>query len=368
MSGFTQSGRSESEAAGRLGTREHPVSLAAAVAYAAPGQRILLAEGEYLLEEPLNIEQGHNGTQEAPIYLMSAPANEGRPVLNFQGKCKGITLSADYWVFDGFDCTGSAVNEYGIHLTGSHNRLENLEIYRNGNTGLHISSRSVWDDISKWPSENLILNCTSYGNCDDAYEDADGFACQFTAGGGNVFDGCTAHHNADDGWDFYAKVWLEPLGPVSLKNCTAYRNGYLEDGQKAGDGNGFKLGGDSMPGGHIVENCLSYENRNDGFTSNSCPDVALIDCTAVDNGKYNLWLYTKNQENTTYLIQGFRSLRSETKSGKSDILEGRGTQKEEGLYSEKNYYWDAEQQAAVNSKGEKISLEEAEDEIKVKGE
>ncbi len=351
-----QSGHAVSETDNRPGTQENPVSLAAAVAYAAPGQRILLADREYRLSEPLTIEQGHDGAEEEPIILTSDPANEERPILDFQGKCRGITLSADYWVFDGFNCTGSAVNEYGIHLSGSHNRLENLEIYRNGNTGLHISSLSLWDDVSEWPSDNLILNCTSYGNCDDAYEDADGFACQFTAGSGNVFDGCTAHHNADDGWDFYAKAWLEALGPVTVKNCTAYQNGYLEDGREAGNGNGFKLGGDSMPGGHIVENCLSYENRKDGFTSNSCPDVTLIDCTAIDNGGYNIRLYTKNQKDTAYVVRNTRSLRKNAKIGKSDLLKGRGMQVEADLYSEGNYYWDAERQVSVNSKGEQTTV------------
>lgn len=335
------------------GTKDSPISLAEAVQYAAPGQRILLAQGEYLLSEPLTIERGHDGTVSDPVCLMSDPANTQSPILNFQRKCKGLTLSADHWVLEGFACTGSAVNEYGLHLTGSHNRLEDLQLYRNGNTGLHISSLSLWDEKAQWPSDNLIRNCTSYGNCDDAYEDADGFACQFTAGPGNVFDGCCAHHNADDGWDFYAKVWLDVLGPVTLRNCTAYCNGYLEDGRPAGNGNGFKLGGDGMPGGHRLENCLSYENKRDGFTSNSCPDVTLIDCTATDNGECNLRLYTKNRKNTSYLVQGFCSRRTEGKTGKSDVLQGCGTQKAENLYREDNYYWDATRQAAINSKGER---------------
>lgn len=352
-----QNSKAISKTDDKPGTSENPVCLATAVAYAAPGQRILLADGEYRLSEPLTIEQGHDGTEEEPIILTFDPANEERSILDFQGKCKGITLSADYWVFDGFDCTGSAVNEYGIHLTGSHNRMENLEIYRNGNTGLHISSLSLWDDISEWPSDNYILNCTSYGNCDDAYEDADGFACQFTAGAGNVFDGCTAHNNADDGWDFYAKVWLEPLGPVMVKNCTAYQNGYLEDGREAGNGNGFKLGGDNMPGGHVIENCFSYENKRCGFTSNSCPDITLIDCTALNNGGNNIRLYTKERRNTSFFVRGIQSLRTDEKPGKSDYLRGFGTQTEEGLYNEDNYYWNAEKKAAINSEGEQITVE-----------
>ena len=31
------------------------------------------------------------------------------------------------------------------------------------------------DEFDMWPAYNLILNCTSYGNADAGYEDADGF-------------------------------------------------------------------------------------------------------------------------------------------------------------------------------------------------
>ena len=331
------------------GTKASPIPLTEAVKYAAPGQTILLTEGVYALEEPLNIERGHDGTQAQPIALISAPGNRTRPVLDFQRRSAGIILSADHWYLYGFDCTGTANNAYGIHLTGSHNTLEGLEIYRNGNTGLHISSLSQWDDMALWPRNNYVLNCTAYGNADDAYEDADGFACQFTAGPGNVFDGCIAHHNADDGWDLYAKVWLRPLGPVTIRNCIAYQNGYLEDGQAAGNGNGFKLGGDGMPGGHLVENCLSFENRGSGFTSNTCPDVTLRGCTAIDNHGINIRLYTRNQKGTAYAVANTLSLRVKTALKTADVLQGCGAQPEEGLYNETAYYWAPEEAAALNS-------------------
>ena len=339
------------------GTKESPISLAQAVKYASPGQTIFLDEGVYTMSEPLNIERGHNGETEKPITLMSNPNNRQRPILDFQNKSAGIILSADHWVLYGFDCTGSGVNEYGIHLTGSFNTLERLEIYRNGNTGLHVSSLSLWDDKSLWPSNNSILNCTSYGNCDDAYGDADGFACQFTAGAGNVFDGCIAHHNADDGWDFYAKMWLQQLGPVTLKNCVAYRNGYLEDGTEAGNGNGFKLGGDSMRGGHIAEGCLSFENRAAGFTSNSCPDVTLRDCTAIDNGERNIHLYTKNQKNTAYVVKNTYSLRTKAAATAEDSVKECGSQVKEDVYNASVYYLNS-QSASVNSTGDRITAQE----------
>ena len=65
-----------------------------------------------------------------------------------------------------------------------------------------------------WPSDNLILNCTSYNNCDEAMEDADGFAAKLTCGEGNVFRGCIAAYNADDGWDLFAKIATGKIGAV----------------------------------------------------------------------------------------------------------------------------------------------------------
>lgn len=304
------------------GSKNSPLDIYTAVCYAAPGQEIWLDGGVYEMSKTLNISRGTDGTESTPIVMRKNPESAQRPVLDFEQEAEGMILSGDYWRLSGFDVTHSANGSYGIHLTGNHNVLEGLNIYNNGNTGLHISSLSLTEEKSLWPADNYILNCTSYGNCDDAYEDADGFACQFTAGPGNVFDGCIAHHNADDGWDLYAKIWLEPLGPVTIKNCIAYQNGYLEDGTKAGNGNGFKLGGDGMPGGHVVENCLSFGNKSAGFTSNSCPDITLKNCTSVDNGGYNIRLFTKNQQKTAFVVENSLSVRtdiSEDQEGENSV-------------------------------------------------
>lgn len=50
----------------------------------------------------------------------------------------------------------------------------------------------------------------------------------------------------------FAKVQSGSIGAVTIKNSVAYGNGYLEDGTNAGNGNGFKLGGDSMSGKHVL--------------------------------------------------------------------------------------------------------------------
>ena len=50
---------------------------------------------------------------------------------------------------------------------------------------------------------------------------------KLTCGEGNVFIGCIAAYNADDGWDLFAKSATGPIGKVEIRGCAAYRNGYL---------------------------------------------------------------------------------------------------------------------------------------------
>ena len=101
-------------------------------------------------------------------------------------------------------------------------------MYRNGSTGLQISY-SGGEPKCWWPSDNTILNCTSYSNCDSKQNDADGFAAKLSVGEGNVFDGCMAYNNADDGYDLYAKSTEKygPIGAVTIQNSVAYSNGLL---------------------------------------------------------------------------------------------------------------------------------------------
>lgn len=188
------------------GTKENPVDIYTAVKYVQPGQTIVITEGTYLLDSTVRVERGVNGTAEKNIRMVADPAAATRPVFDFKGKCAGMVFGGDYWYFNGFDCTHSQNAQKGIQVSGSYNVLDNINTYHNGNTGLQISRLYSTDTREQWPSYNLILNCTSYGNADAGYEDADGFAAKLTVGDGNVFDGCLAYNNADDGWDLLQRL------------------------------------------------------------------------------------------------------------------------------------------------------------------
>lgn len=323
------------------GTKDNPIDIYNAVAYARPGQKILLLDGDYKVANNLLIPFGIDGTDEKPIYLMSE-SSDSRVVLDFEGTTgEGITLCGNYWYIQNVDVTNSANGKDGIHVCGSHNVLDTVNTYKNGNTGIQISRYSSAQDKADWPAYNTIKNCTSHNNADAGYEDADGFAAKLTIGKGNVFVGCIAHHNADDGWDFFAKVETGNIPSVVIMNCVAYGNGYIESENgliDAGNGNGFKMGGSSLPGSHVIINSVAFDNKAKGIDSNSCPDNVVVGCTSFNNENSNVALYTNDAKNTNYRTNGIISYRNAYVKV-ADNLKARGTQDTAKLYDATDYYW-----------------------------
>ena len=343
-----------------LGTIEKPLTLHVACQYVQPGQTIILQEGTYNFVDPLRIPHGIDGTEELPIRLIADPAAATRPVLDFKGISAGIIHGGDWWYFEGFDVTGAANAQKGFQVSGHHNTLHNIHTYRNGNTGIQISRYAGTDPVSDWPSHNLILNCTSYENADAGYEDADGFAAKLTCGEGNVFDGCVAYHNADDGFDLYAKIETGPIGKVVIRNSVAYLNGILPDGTVGGNGNGFKMGGSNMPGGHSLIDSYAFFNRSQGIDANSCPDLIVENCVSYNNQRYNVAFYTNIEQDTAYQATNVISFKDASIPGgdpsEGDELKPRGAQKESAYLNDACYYWNGA--IAVNAAGDQITAED----------
>lgn len=338
------------------GAKDDPVDIYTAVKSAAPGRTILLKGGTYALDKTVIVERGVNGTADAKIYMIADPEAATRPVLDFQGRCAGIILAGDYWYFQGFDVTRSANAQKGIQVSGSYNTVDNVMTYKNGNTGLQISRYKSTDNWEDWPSHNLMLNCTSYLNADAGYEDADGFAAKLTVADGNVFDGCIAAYNADDGWDLFAKVETGAIGQVVIQNCVAFKNGYVldENGQEvdAGNGNGFKMGGSSISGHHILRNSVSFGNKAKGIDSNSCPDIEAYSSTSYNNESFNVAFYTNDAKNTAFIAKGILSFKDSSNAAGQTVAEQfkpKGTQETSAYENAMNYYWRGEN--STNSEG-----------------
>ncbi len=275
-------------------TMETPTALSKALVNAKPGDRVLLLDGTYEFRTSIKVEEasGHvNGTKEQPILVRSYSSDPSKVVLDysrqpFNTSYRGFTLNMDYWQLKYITVKGAGDN--GIYVGGNNNLVEGCITTECKDSGIQLGRKGSGDtEVATWPSYNTILNCTSFNNSDPKGEDADGFACKLTTGVGNVFDGCIAYNNIDDGWDLYAKSDTGAIGAVTIRNCVAFNNGVRNDGfgSPNSDGNGFKLGGEGVPNQHIVENCIAFNNLAHGFTDNSNPGTLMLkNCTAFDNG------------------------------------------------------------------------------------
>lgn len=281
------------------GTKESPKGIIAALTSANPGDTFLLAGGTYKLSSRMNLS--NNGTYKDYI-TVRAEDDSQRVILDFSAMPfdsanRGIQLTGDYWHFDTIEVTGAGDN--GMYIAGNNNIVENCQFYKNRDSGLQLGRGFSSDTkITQWPCNNLIKNCTSFYNYDDETlgENADGFAAKLTVGYGNVFDGCIAYRNSDDGWDLYAKADSGNIGTVIIRNCLSFENGFLPESRTLadntttynttnGDGIGFKLGGGVMEGDVFLENCLALNNKFHGFSDNSNPGfISMKNCTAINNG------------------------------------------------------------------------------------
>jgi hypothetical protein len=284
------------------GTQALPLhSLAAAVSRAKPGTTIWVAPGNYPTSQTVELKT--NGTAQAPIRISALPG--ARPVFDFMaqprgdGTARGVELSGDYWHITGLELENAGDN--CMHISGSHNTIEQVVIHGCDDTGLQITANSSDAGDKTRAANNTILNCDSYENYDkqNSGENADGFAAKLYIGPGNAFRGCRSWNNADDGWDLFASDDV-----VTFENCWAIANGKIGPSQNNtnGDGNGFKLGGaaragDANMGGavHILKNCLAIENAACGFVRNNNPDVPqLTMCGGQGDGKGLLCSLTIN--------------------------------------------------------------------------
>jgi MYXO-CTERM domain-containing protein len=262
------------------GDEQHPfASLQKAQSSAAPGDTVYIRGGSYKFVDATaadGVLLNKSGTADAPI-VYEAYRGE-RPVFDFSGmtallRITGIRVTASYVRIKGLELTGvpqrinTANESWGIYNLGSGNVYEALDIHHIDGPGLFIGGGS----------DNVVLNCDSHHNYDPMSkagpgENADGFGCH-GSGSNNVFRGCRAWWNTDDGFDF-----ISAKGTCVVERSWAFYNGYLPDTFTAqSNGNGFKAGGygtgtvPAAPPRHTVRLCVAFRNRAAGFYANHHP-------------------------------------------------------------------------------------------------
>jgi hypothetical protein len=322
------------------GTKESPLDIYTATQFARNGQVIELAGGTYEMTQSLIIARGNDGSENSHRVLKSADGE--RAVLNFAKAPGGMQVWGNYWLIHNIDVTETPGNIKGLQIAGNNNIISGVNAYKNGDTGIQISGTGL-ETIEKWPSYNLILNCTSYDNCDPGMNNADGFAAKITCGVGNIFRGCIAHHNLDDGWDLFSKIESGPIGAVTIEDCIAYSNGTLTNGLGNGDGNGFKLGGDGIAVKHKIVNSIAYNNNHAGITSNSDPAIIVENCTSYANKGANITLYGKGSGVKSFVVKNVISIGGAVEDNISEMP---------SLASNDNYVWNGA--VSVNAAGQKV--------------
>lgn len=311
------------------GTEESPLDINTAVSYAQPGQTILMKNGVY--DKWITINRSVSGTADKPINLVAESiSTDGTDGVVLSGA--GLTVIGSYWHVYGLYVKDSS--GVGIQVSGNYNTIDMCTVNHAANSGIQISRNGGADNYAGiqgklWPTGNLIKNCESFDNCDAGRNDADGFAAKLTCGEGNRFYGCISHNNIDDGWDLYAKSVSGTIGSVTIENCVAYNNGWLTTddvtaaGYNYGEGNGFKLGGGYLKGGHKLINCVSFGNHAKGITSNSCPDISITRCTAYNNGNadsYSIGLNTMDSMLKEWKVSGLISMSKADLTAKADLI------------------------------------------------
>lgn len=275
-------------------------TLGKAAGLANPGNLIYALDGYYICSNQVTLSR--SGSPTNPIRLRAYPGTH--PAFDFtleSSSSAGIRIQGDCWQVYGLEVIHSGHN--GILINGNSNIVERCVIHESGDTGLHITSNGG----TQLGGFNLVLNCDSYRNFDLAGNggNADGFTAKFIVGQSNIFRGCRSWNNSDDGWDFWRAT-----NSILVDHCMTFSNGFNVFGAAtfAGDGNGFKMGGDYQAGRHHYINCVSFGNRVNGYDQNNNTAGLVVDnCTSFNNGGAN---FAMNHDSTNAPMVGVHVVRN----------------------------------------------------------
>ncbi|SDZ76550.1 Por secretion system C-terminal sorting domain-containing protein [Arachidicoccus rhizosphaerae] len=300
------------------GTIDAPLAtLMGAESKVTPGDTVFIRGGTYTIPAdgtPAHMDGSSNLYYDYNYFAQKGTATKNicywgykneRPVFDFSNykpadhRITAFLVTGNYYYFKNFDVVGVQVtitthtqSECFRNASANHNIYENLAMHDGQAIGFYLTQGIG----------NYIHNCDAYNNLDYTSNDGtpggnvDGFGCHPSSSGGvdNVFRGCRAWFNSDDGFDL-----INAFAAVTFDSCWAFWNGYSSAMVSEGDGNGFKAGGfgmgadpntpNSIPT-HVVEQCLTYYNKQNGFYANHHlgGDKFLNNTAYRNNRNYNM--------------------------------------------------------------------------------
>lgn len=256
--------------------------LSNAIKNASAGTVIQIRGGTYY--PPATLQSTANGTSSSPITL--TPYGSETVKIDGSSLPSGdwiLKLTADYWNVSNITFQNSPDSAVVCQsCTGTN--WNNIKTINGGDSGFTLTGDGTVD--------NTVRNIDSYGHYDAANhgENADGIAVKYGSGTGNLITGARLYNNSDDGLDFWSFS-----SPVTVEHTWAFGNGKnrWSDSAFAGDGNGYKLGGDGEVVAHVVNNSAAWDNAGNGFTENSNTGAIVINrTTAYANAKWGYYFAT----------------------------------------------------------------------------
>jgi hypothetical protein len=192
----------------------------------------------------------------------------------------------------------------GISIRSSDNLLEGVRAHHNLLSGIHIHE-SYTTPVS---NRNVLRDCIAHDNSGAGLTNAryadggnsDGIS--ISSGLQNRVEHCAVYRNSDDGFDSWR----------SQETYVGYSVAY-ENGIAAGNGQGFKAGGQPPSRETTVEHCLSYQNKAAGFDYNSGKNVVFRFNTSYKNKR-------------AYYFGSDTTASKNIQSANNDPQNGKGTQ------------------------------------------
>ncbi|MBV9947144.1 MAG: right-handed parallel beta-helix repeat-containing protein [Myxococcales bacterium] len=284
-----------------------------------PGDTVYFRGGTYRFTQATTTCGGDTGALVAAVVLSKSGAAGAtinyfafpgeKPVFDFSGitdttsfNCRqiGVRVQASFLHLKGLELKGTLQLNNLNHeswcvyvIGGTNNLFEQLDAHHNMGPGFFVQRGG----------NNTFLNCDSHENEDTMTsngdgQSADGFGCHPNQAGdtGNVFIGCRAWWNSDDGWDF-----INASAPCTVRYSWSWYNGYKPDAINsgapvslaAGNGNGFKGGGHGdpqmLPSGtvpqHTIEqNCAFFNKANGVYANHDIVNPFFYNNTSFNNG------------------------------------------------------------------------------------
>ena len=258
--------------------------LSNAIKNASAGTVIQVRGGTYY--PTATLQSTANGTSSSPVTLTAY----GSETVKISGTSLPsgswiFKLTADYWNVSNITFQNSPDSAVVCQsCTGTY--WNNIKTINGGDSGFTLTGSDT--------ANNTVKNIDSYGNYDaaDHGENADGIAIKFGTGSGNLVTGARVYNNSDDGIDLWSFS-----SPVTIEHTWSFGNGQNRWGDSAfaGDGNGYKLGGDGETVAHVVNNSAAWGNKGNGFTENSNTGSIVINrTTAYANGNWGYYFATSS--------------------------------------------------------------------------